>query len=219
MQTVTFDATSVGVGDGTSRTVAHTVTGQNSVLLVGVHQAQQEADLCTGVTYNTVAMTRVATKTHAGVTNRLYLYALPIANPDGASHDIVASFSSSVTTCYVRGISYKFCKQEQPEANATAESYMSATLAVAVTPVTNNAFVTSVFGSTNTSGTAGAGTTLRADGSPKVFESSSNPIATPASTTLNVGSIDTNPAWSALIISVSLAGTNYSPKSYSFILD
>lgn len=114
------DATSSGTTTGTSLTIAHTVTGANTLLVVAGLTDNATNDVVSGITYNGNAMTRVNTRAGARGGFRMYMYYILIGTADGNSHNIVVSTS---TSCYIRfyGASYTGAKQSaQPDAQATS---------------------------------------------------------------------------------------------------
>lgn len=95
MADVTFDAASSSTpATATTHTHAHTCTGIDRLLLVGVFIGSSN-DWVTGVTYNTIAMTRLYLRTNfAGATT--YGYALQA--PATGANNIVVTCSNSVLT-------------------------------------------------------------------------------------------------------------------------
>ena len=77
---IIFDAAAAGVAAaGTTKTFSHTCTGTELILFVGALITTTESDVVTGITYNSVAMTRVPTNgfiANAGIGQSLYLYFL-----------------------------------------------------------------------------------------------------------------------------------------------
>lgn len=100
---IAFDAVSTKSQDAaSSATWAHTCTGDNRALVVGVEIGTGQT--VTGVTYNSVAMTRVNTQAIGGSTfNNVYLYYL--INPSTGANNIVVSGSGS-TFIYCAATSY-----------------------------------------------------------------------------------------------------------------
>lgn len=111
---IAFDAfTNGGVIDpGTSLTWSHTCTGSNLVLVVGGLQSTN-TDKVSGITYNTVAMTKAQfIGTSSGPARGSQLYTLTA--PATGAHNVVASFSS--TTFAGSSTSYTGCAQTgQPD--------------------------------------------------------------------------------------------------------
>src|SRR6266581_2606627 len=94
---ITKDTTSSVVGgSATSLTWAHTVgTGSNTILVVAVRINSGTATV-TGVTYNAVSMTQLTSKVQGS--NTVYLFYILLGSTTSASHNIVASFSATVTS-------------------------------------------------------------------------------------------------------------------------
>src|SRR6266702_2162168 len=94
---ITKDTTSSAVGgSATSLTWAHTVgTGSNTILVVAVRISSGTATV-TGVTYNAVSMTQLTSKVQGS--NTVYLFYILLGSTTSASHNIVASFSATVTS-------------------------------------------------------------------------------------------------------------------------
>lgn len=136
---IAFDATSQGQNSGaTSLTVAHTITGSNTALVVGVYD--DAGDTVTGVTCNGVAMTQSRKVQFGNYTKYLYIYTL-VAPTTG---DIVASRSSSTGVMNLIAASYTGVLQTgQPEAsNGTNYPAASQTaITTSVTTATNNAWI------------------------------------------------------------------------------
>lgn len=201
---IAFDATTqADKTAATSWTLAHTVTGSNPVLLVGINDQTDATDSVTGVTYNGVAMTRVALVQNATNTQtNLYVYFLP--NPATGANNVVVSFSGS-RSGQVRAASYTGAANSQPEASNTANNANSSALSCAVTTLTDNAWVIGFFVASLDGGAAGSGTTLRGTNDrAALYESSSNPITPTALTTLNF-TATANPAWTNLACVMSVA--------------
>jgi hypothetical protein len=89
---IAFDAASGrATGTDSSVTLAHTCTGEELFLVVSIEVAPTFT--CSGVTYNTVAMTQIWTGATPTVADRAYQFGL-IA-PATGNHNIVATFSGS----------------------------------------------------------------------------------------------------------------------------
>ena len=90
---IAHDASSSGnENPGTSVTVAHTCTGSNLLLLVGV-LTNDTTDKVTGVTYNGVAMTRLAS--YQAASTNFFGFTYYLINPATGTNNIVASRSDS----------------------------------------------------------------------------------------------------------------------------
>jgi hypothetical protein len=103
---IAFDAASVGKNDFTTTvTVAHTCTGSNLALFVGLIGFNS----VTGVTYNGVAMTLVRTEGASDPPSRIYV----LANPATGTNNIVATASANATG-HLHGASFTGVDQSTP---------------------------------------------------------------------------------------------------------
>lgn len=199
---IAFDAASTGiVNPGTSLTFAHTCTGSNRVLVVGVSIINNAADLVTGVTYSGVAMTQVC---NDGVnTERHYLYVL--INPASGSNNVVISASSSQIMVGTAS-SYTGARQTtQPEAQ-TANSVASATtITTNVTTIADNSWVVGhARASSGGNLAAGASTTLRTAAISYLICDSGGPVSPPGVRGLT---LTTTPAQSIGLQACAIAST------------
>lgn len=158
---IAFDAASTGrknANDTAALTVAHTCTGTDLILWVGV--AAGQGDLISTVTYNGVAMTQAVKKTSTNSnTNYLYLYYL--INPATGANNIVVTPSGS-TYLELCAASYTGAKQSgQPDNTASAENNASTTsMTATLTPVVSNCWAVT-YGGLQRALTAGTGVTQR----------------------------------------------------------
>lgn len=116
---IAFDtATNGGFASGTSRTFSHTCSGSNRILFVHCgHNAS--SDIITGVTYNGVSMTQIATVSPTA-NRREYLFYL-IAPATGANNVVITASGS--TSIFGNAASYTGVKQsDQPDNSTTATS-------------------------------------------------------------------------------------------------
>lgn len=159
---IAFDASSSGVtAPGASPlSFNHTVSsGLNRLLLVATLDA---AASITGVTYNGVAMTQLATITFNG-SNVMKIWGL--LNPAAGTHAVTISWSGGST--YVRGISQSYTGVLQtglPDATATVGATTTvSSLPLAITTVKVNCWVAGFFygNSVGTIQSANANLTLR----------------------------------------------------------
>lgn len=157
---IAFDAASARQDTaGVSTSFAFTTSGADRILFVGVWVGTN-TDIITGVTYNGVAMTLVAT-IQSTVNSRAYLWAL--ANPASGSNTVSVPRTDSVGSAQVRAISYTGAFQSSTVDNSTTVNTTSGTTeTLTLTPVATNCWAVAFFRQdvTNTP-TAGAGTTLR----------------------------------------------------------
>jgi hypothetical protein len=134
---IAFDSSaSTNNSTASSRTWSHTCSGSNRILFVGL--LLQSNITCTGVTYNGVAMTQLATKSNGSNNYIYYLIA-----PDTGIHNVVASFSGSGYN-WGASASYTGAKQsEQPDAYNTGQSNNSSSVTCNVTTVADKCWVVS----------------------------------------------------------------------------
>ncbi len=145
------------VAPGTSLTWSHTCTGSNLLLSVGLWVDSTATDVVTGITYNSVAMTR-ANRATIDIFNQVLYY---LVAPDTGAHNVVGSFSSS--SVVGGSASYSGCAQTgQPDAqNTNTAAVGSTSITTTVTVVTNNSWLTGQYGNNGGTTTAGAGTFQR----------------------------------------------------------
>lgn len=193
MGSLAFDAASNGtpVNPGTSVTFSHTCTGTNLLLIVGVtvEGGNPPPDCITGVTYNTVAMTKLnSTFNNVNNGDRTYLYGL--VNPATGAHDVVVS---SDTSLYIATSATSYSGASQagvPGTTAVAnDDTAQATFDVPITTPSDQCWVVGVVSDNGNGGpTATSAYTARTDsGQRKIFDT--NADITPAgSSTLSVSS-------------------------------
>lgn len=174
---IAVNTTSSGSASATSVTVAHTCTGSNLILFVGLWVQDGGANTVTGVTYNGVAMTQVGRVTNA-TTESTYLYFL--VNPSTGANNIVASKSAS-DLIQLGAVSYTGAKQTgQPDASTT-NTGTGTSLTTSVTTVADNCWLVMATKQTG-SASAGTNTILRVDqsGNEQASVYDSNAAQTPA---------------------------------------
>lgn len=185
MFAIAFDASSNGnANPGTSVTVSQTCTGSNLLLLVHVG-TNDTTDKVTGVTYNSVAMTRLDSK--AAATTGFMGFVYYLINPATGTHNIVASRSDSnlitVDAVSYTGVSQTGFPDSQANGTSASGNYAATTVVVA-----NNCWIfAATRGNNGVSGiTAGAGTTLRTGQfSNALVNADSNGTVSPGSQSLN----------------------------------
>lgn len=155
---IVFDAAVDGGFGGVSPlTFAHTCTGANRILHVLTYGV---ADNVTGVTYNGVAMTRIAIKRDNSNNGYVSLYEL--VNPASGTNNVAASFTGSQTSA--QAMSHTGADSVQPDSSASGATANFATeLDVATTVVASNCWLVGAFGATNGGMTMETGTTKRVD--------------------------------------------------------
>ena len=157
---IAFDATANAAADSvTSLTYAHTNTGSNLILFVGV-DIDVGTDDITGVTYNTVAMTRINTQQTGGVGNRRnFLYYL-LAPATGANNIVISR--SSTGTIRSASASYTDAKQSDvPDASNTNSAGGVTSILTTTTTIADNCWVVSHNDNDAGAPGAGAGLTIR----------------------------------------------------------
>ena len=131
---IAFDAkTTASVNPGTSLTWSHTCTGSNLILLVATNDNHTAADNITGITYNSVALTKI---------KNLYLSNKNIGlwyllNPATGANNVVMTAGASSALMGIAG-SYSGVAQTQPNiitgaVSATATASTGQTLTVTTT--------------------------------------------------------------------------------------
>lgn len=177
---ISYDtSTDGGTTTGTSHSFNHTCSGNNRDLYVAVDtQTADNTDYVTGVTYNTVAMTRVDEFRSPGQGGS-YLYRL--LNPASGTNAVAISTSGSVAIHAVAA-SYKGVLQSALDTSGGNASDPNTTLTVNVTTTTDNCWLISSVGEKNGSSavaSAGTNTTARKVGT-YVSIGDSNGAQTPA---------------------------------------
>lgn len=198
---IVFDSIGEGVpGTGTSLTVSQTVTGPNNELIAF---AYSDGDTVTGVTFNSVAMTKIGASVKNSL-NNIYLTAWHLEAPATGTHNLVVSASGSVALDIV-GLSYTGANQSgQPDASATSATGTPQNYSNSVTPVLDNcwavcAFIRSGAGITGFS----AGTARTANhGTTGLGVADLGPVTPPASTTITATSGGTGSGWASIIVSI-----------------
>lgn len=155
---IAFDSASQGkVTGNTALTYSHTVTGSNTLLVVGV-SIESASDLVTGVTYNGVGMTRIQYQT--GNAEGAYLYYVNASAGTG-THNIVVSTSSS-TDIRSASVSYTGVLQSgQPDASTKQTTTVNNPVTTALNTVADSSWMISYAQSNGFVVSAGAGTTFR----------------------------------------------------------
>ena len=140
---ITINNASSGQIEGTqsSLTFEHIVNfGSNKILIVGVAVQIDAGDVpdVTGVTYNSVALTKIAEKIYLIYESVELWYLL---NPDEGTHNVVVTLASATDKGIGAGaITIDGAKQQAPEVNNTANGN-STTASVSITTLTDNAWI------------------------------------------------------------------------------
>lgn len=155
---IAFDASSSKIGgNASSSTFAHTCTGSNLVLVVGV-QADSAADP-TGITYNSVAMTKATSILNSGIESSIWYLASPAT---GANNIVVTFAAAHYHNAF--GISLTGCDTTSPVDGTNTGTGSTNDAAITVTTSVSGSWrVASVFHNRNSSRTAISGSTIRTD--------------------------------------------------------
>lgn len=168
---------------------SHTCSGSDRILFVAFVHNDDTVDRVTGITYNSVSMTRINSSSQ-GTDGRIYLYYL--VAPATGSNTVTVSMNASDDL--VRGISVSYTGASQtgvPDAQGTTTFSAVTSGSLSVTSIANNCWmVMSQSYDANVQPTAGASTTKRGSSSgivvPGVGFYDTNGAITPAgSRTLN----------------------------------
>lgn len=138
---IAFDAAASSSGTGTSLTYNHTCTGSNRILWVsiGVNSADS-VDHVTGVTYNSVAMTR-GPSMFSGVASLDGQYLYYLVAPATGTNSVVVSTNNS-QPIYATSVSYTGAKQSgQPDNTASSNGSGASTITLNITPSANGCWV------------------------------------------------------------------------------
>lgn len=140
---IAFDTSSFDNGTvWTTHTLSHTTSWTNRFLVVAI-LIDNVSDLVTWVTYNSAAMTRIASLNN-GSTESIYLYYLN--NPSSGTFNVVATTSSSCTL-WQANCSYTGVKQTgQPEqSNTNNYSWPTTSKSTSLTTTSNNCWTIWLF--------------------------------------------------------------------------
>lgn len=211
---IAFDAVSLGFKNnpGTTWSVAHTITGSNTILWAGVW-----ADSSNVVTadYNGTAMTLGVQESSVAIRTRL----LYLAAPTTGANNINFTRSINSGTVGNQNASYSGAKQTGiPDATATNTTPTATPIATSITTVADNCWIVMQSSTWQvTTQSAGTNTTLRQAGSASVEPNSiglydTNAAQTPAgSKTLNISYTGSTPG------SVSISMASFAPASTSAV--
>src|SRR6266571_3410202 len=204
---ITKDTTSSAVGgSATSLTWAHTVgTGSNTILVVAVRISSGTATV-TGVTYNAVSMTQLTSKVQGS--NTVYLFYILLGSTTSASHNIVASFSATVTSIGV-ATSYFNVAQSGTWGTAATSSGASGNSSNTVTTTSSSQEVVDInYELGTTDATSGASQTKEvSNGTSALGWLDFGDIAATGSSMSLSWTNPTNTAWIELSAAMNVAGT------------
>ena len=164
---IAFDASSIRTqdsGGGTTSTWSHTCTGSDRILFVGVTVGTGMT--VSGVTYNGVSMTQVATLALGGaVFNNGYIFRL-VAPATGANNIVVTA--SADTFIYAAATSYTGVDQTTPIDVSGTNSTTGTSLGLSLTTTKDNDWLVGFwyYGSSDDDFTAGSNTLIRQEDAP-----------------------------------------------------
>lgn len=203
---ISFDAgTHKTAATGTSLTYAHTVgVGSNRILWVGVQDGDSASDTITGVTYNSVSMTRVPSGFVGANNNSAYGYIL--VNPDSGTNNVVISCSASHSLRSACA-SYAGASQTgQPDSSTNSSGGPTTTPQLSITTVADNSWALGFIAGGDAI-SAAAGTTLRGSGAGSAHQfADKNGATSPAGGTTLDFTQATSQEFNAVFGSISPAG-------------
>lgn len=147
---IAFDALGAGsILPGTQITFAHTCTGSNRLLLVGVMESGAATGTISSVTYAGSTMTLFGTVANAG--GNLKEWAYYLVNPNTGANNVVVSVSSASDFYRTISASYTGAKQSgQPDNNSGGSVNAGTSLTTSLTPVADLCWNISLIASDNT---------------------------------------------------------------------
>jgi len=207
---IAFDAfTHNTSGSGTSHSFSHTCSGSDRIILV---YTRSDISQPTGITYNSVAMTKIADVSPISGDKGSCWY---LVAPATGSNTVAITYGSSQSYSHALAVSYTGAKQTgQPDAFTADATQTGTTASITVTSTVDNCWIMAGHNENGAGATsAGANTTERGTGSNSLrwWEYSSNPKTPAGSQTLNFASTSSGSIWG--IVGVSIApqtGTAYS---------
>lgn len=183
-----------GATTGTSLSWSHTCTGDNLILFVATQGGVSEGEKVTGVTYDSVAMTKIASVTEPGDSRVVQLWYL-IA-PSTGSNSVVVTLGSSGEV-NAASTSYTGARQSsQPDNSTTNTATNNAGITTSLTPTIDDCW-TILATSIRVDPTAGSGSTKR---NPQIFDSGS-PINPAQSYSMTLGGGDGGTDWGVVMAS------------------
>lgn len=205
---IAFDAATNGNDTtGTSLTFAHTCSGSNRILFVGI-VGNTASNLISGVTYNGVAMTQIASSPVQVPSDR-YINLYYLVAPATGSNNVVVSASSS-TYMAAAAVSYTGAAQTSPiDVDGTTTTASANTLSKALTTTVDNDWTVMICQAGGGINTSGASTDFRTQGgsgtSWAMYDSGIN-IQTAGSTSLTAN-------WSGTAIGAAIIMAAFKPVS------
>jgi hypothetical protein len=204
---IAFDTFTDGsiVNPGTALNWNHTCTGSNLYLIVGTI-GDLTSDLITGVTYNTVAMTKLNV---VQTPSDRYVTLWGLAGPASGTHQVSVSASSSIV---IEGGSASYTGVSGLDASATTNAAASPATSVTgtITTIAANAWTVAIFRNDNAAASAGTGTTSRGNfGDLSCALMDSNGALSPGSHTLQA-TLGGGENWAVVIASLAPSGASVS---------
>lgn len=157
------DATSVverkTSGITNPETWSHTCSGSDRLLVVGINHFQNTSTI-SGVTYNGVSMTQLATFSpqDRGGSRFSFFY---LVGPATGTNTVSVSFSSAPSQFGAVGASYTGIDQTPTIQDSDGTNYTAASGSLSFTGLTTGALIVAVGGTQGDNMNAGSGTTLR----------------------------------------------------------
>ena len=196
-------------------TWAHTCTGSNLILIVGL--TEEGTYSVTGITYNGVAMTLGKGGTGGAGYGRPDLWYL--INPATGANNVVITHSTTTNRLTGVSVSYTGAKQSgQPDASASNNVASVTTMTTTLTSIADNSWTVMMADTSAAGETAGAGTTLRQAGSDASDIWDSNGAITPAGSTSLIINFTSGNAGSAMI-SIAPAAAETSGKNFLMFMN
>lgn len=208
-----LDATSTGTnGTGSSSlSWSHTLGSGANILIVNVAGETATGNfgnsVVTGVTYNGVAMTKIAEAGNNGGSNATHVsmwVLIGASLPAVGAHTVAVTYTGSTTSQAGGGMSFKGVKPQAAEASNSSGFNGNATPSVNITTITANALLVASYGSQNTpNATSTTGDTRAFSAVPGAGEQSEcdgfyRTVVSPGST--SVGLSATNPEAEAMVV-------------------
>lgn len=150
-------ASSAGCGSCTSLSWSHTVSGSDTVLVIGISGYDTTPDVVTGVTYNGVAMTLIPSSSGTNGGHTVAFYGL-IA-PTTGTNTVVVSASGTMTDLGAGAVSFTGAHQTTPFGTANTATGTSTAPSVNVSSAADEIVVDTLSIIHNGTLTVGAGQT------------------------------------------------------------
>lgn len=193
-----------------SFTFSHTCSGSDRLLIVYLTARGDASDTISGVTYDSVAMTRIKAKNHTASNEWIYIYAL--LNPSTGSNTVSVTKTAS-NVSYRGAVSYTGVDQSQTLTAITGES---TTNSISLTStVDNSAMFVWAQNSVNTVGASTGSTLIDQNNGTGALESNALAITPAGSKTMNYTGTSNN---SIAFIFAPTAGSTFTPTPMMHML-